>query len=481
MKAVIIGSGIAGLSAGIFAQKNGLESVIYEKNYTTGGAVSSIRVNEQMIQPPVRWALYGEERSFLRSVWSEVGINEDAFIDSNSFTTVSHSGTSITLWKDLGRLEKELYRLSPDDRKGIALFIKGVKSCMDLEWIFSRPYEFFCAKEKMAINNMLASRFSAIGKYKKKSGKDFAEFFSHPSLKFLFHALVGDNTSIFPFLFAYGQYCAGKLRFVHYARDIAQTMTETYRQLNGHLHLVQQVKKIEVQDNKAVGVRLENGKCVEADVVISACDPHILSKKLLPNKNCIPFFEKRDRNILQYPLRSSLLFTYSLRSEMKMFPSSLTLAVKDLIVATQRPKSIHVFKSMSPADNCLKLQVMIEQNDLDYAYWKRLSRTPKEYASQLRQLGEIVQAKLCNLIPELDRNISVQEALTPIDFYKNFGGETGAFFPYAVMPKAKWEFFNGRIDTIHSFVLAGQWSFPLGGVTSACLSGQFAINRILSQ
>lgn len=481
MKAVIIGGGIAGLSAGIFAQKNGLESVIYEKNYTTGGAVSSICVNKQMIQSSVRWALYGEERSFLRSVWNEVGINEDAFIESDSFTTVSHSGTSVTLWKDLGRLEKELYRLSPDDSKGIALFIKGVKSCMDLEWIFSRPYELFGAKEKMAINNMLASRFSAIGKYKRKSGKDFAEFFSHPSLKFLFHALAGENTSIFPFLFVYGQYCAGKLRFIHHARDIAQTMTETYRRLNGRLHLVQQVKEIEVHNNKAMGVRLENGKFVEADVVISACDPHILSRKLLSNKNCIPFFEKRDKNILQYPIRSSLLFIYSLKSEMKTIPSSLTLAVKDLIVATQQPKSMYVFKSISNADNCLRLLVMIEQNDLDYAYWKRLSRTQKEYASQLRQLGETVQAQLCNLMPELDGNIFAQEALTPIDFYERFGGETGAFFPYAVMPKAKWEFFNGRIETIRSLLLAGQWTFPLGGVTSACLSGQFAINRILSQ
>ena len=36
-KIVIIGGGIAGLSAGIFAQLNGFESVILEKNKTLGG------------------------------------------------------------------------------------------------------------------------------------------------------------------------------------------------------------------------------------------------------------------------------------------------------------------------------------------------------------------------------------------------------------------------------------------------------------
>mgnify|MGYP002152218976 CR=1 FL=1 len=38
-KIVIIGGGIAGLSAGIFAQKNGFDSVILEKHHTLGASV----------------------------------------------------------------------------------------------------------------------------------------------------------------------------------------------------------------------------------------------------------------------------------------------------------------------------------------------------------------------------------------------------------------------------------------------------------
>jgi len=34
-KIVIIGGGVAGLSAGIFAQKNGFESTILEKHYSS--------------------------------------------------------------------------------------------------------------------------------------------------------------------------------------------------------------------------------------------------------------------------------------------------------------------------------------------------------------------------------------------------------------------------------------------------------------
>ena len=37
-KIIIIGGGVAGLSAGIFGQKNGFETVVYEKNAWTGTA-----------------------------------------------------------------------------------------------------------------------------------------------------------------------------------------------------------------------------------------------------------------------------------------------------------------------------------------------------------------------------------------------------------------------------------------------------------
>ncbi len=41
-KIIIIGGGIAGLTAGIFAQKNGFDSVILEKNHTPGGECTGV-------------------------------------------------------------------------------------------------------------------------------------------------------------------------------------------------------------------------------------------------------------------------------------------------------------------------------------------------------------------------------------------------------------------------------------------------------
>ncbi|MBQ3930059.1 MAG: FAD-dependent oxidoreductase, partial [Paludibacteraceae bacterium] len=41
MKLIIIGGGVAGLSAGIYARKRGWETVIYEKNAVAGGECTS--------------------------------------------------------------------------------------------------------------------------------------------------------------------------------------------------------------------------------------------------------------------------------------------------------------------------------------------------------------------------------------------------------------------------------------------------------
>lgn len=46
-KTVIVGGGIAGLTAGVYAQLNGFKSEIYEKNPVAGGLIAS-----QWLQSP---------------------------------------------------------------------------------------------------------------------------------------------------------------------------------------------------------------------------------------------------------------------------------------------------------------------------------------------------------------------------------------------------------------------------------------------
>ena len=79
MKIIIIGAGIAGLASGIYAQKNGIESIIYEKNtYVGGNLVYPNNKNENLSIVP--WMACGKENIELFQVWNEFIPQDNFFI-----------------------------------------------------------------------------------------------------------------------------------------------------------------------------------------------------------------------------------------------------------------------------------------------------------------------------------------------------------------------------------------------------------------
>jgi phytoene desaturase len=67
-KIVIIGGGIAGLSAGIFAQKNGFESTILEKHHTTGGECTGWDRRGYHIDGCIHWLVGTKEGTPIREL-----------------------------------------------------------------------------------------------------------------------------------------------------------------------------------------------------------------------------------------------------------------------------------------------------------------------------------------------------------------------------------------------------------------------------
>ncbi|MBQ7464784.1 MAG: NAD(P)/FAD-dependent oxidoreductase, partial [Lachnospiraceae bacterium] len=72
-KIVIIGGGIGGLSAGIYAQKAGFEAQIYEKNDVAGGECMGWNRNGCHIDNCIHWLTGTKQGTSLWEVWKTVG------------------------------------------------------------------------------------------------------------------------------------------------------------------------------------------------------------------------------------------------------------------------------------------------------------------------------------------------------------------------------------------------------------------------
>ena len=79
-KIIIIGGGIAGLSAGVFGQKYGFETEIFEMHTVPGGQCTAWKRKGYMFDYCIEW-LMGSSSGSINLLWKELGaLSEDVKI-----------------------------------------------------------------------------------------------------------------------------------------------------------------------------------------------------------------------------------------------------------------------------------------------------------------------------------------------------------------------------------------------------------------
>ena len=152
-KIVIVGGGIAGLTAGIFAQKYGFESELFEKNGYIGGECTGWNRNGFHIDNCIHWLTGTKKSTELYQLWEETGALGDNVetVEFDRFYTSFFDEKKAVLWRDKERTRKELRKLGRSDGKAIDEFIKAVTALEKLEMPVEKPMDMMSAIEKMKL------------------------------------------------------------------------------------------------------------------------------------------------------------------------------------------------------------------------------------------------------------------------------------------------------------------------------------------
>ena len=107
-KVVIIGGGIAGMTAGVLLQKAGFETEIYEKNALPGGQCTGWKREGYFIDNCIHWLTGTRPESALHELWKEIGaLGDDVEIcKKEMFFSSKLNGQTLTF----GEIRKERER-----------------------------------------------------------------------------------------------------------------------------------------------------------------------------------------------------------------------------------------------------------------------------------------------------------------------------------------------------------------------------------
>lgn len=483
-KIIIIGGGVAGLSAGIHAQQYGFESIIYEKHSIVGGQCTGWDRKGYHIDGCIHWLTGTREGSELNDLWRNVGALDDVdIIQRDRLATYESNGIEIPLWMDIDRFERELLELSPEDEKQIKEMISDIRTCQNTKTPARLPVDMLPLKEIFKLIKEMKGINDVLKRTGKLSAKEYAERFRHPALRNMFAMTAPDNYSAAIFLFSMGGFSSGDGAIPKGgSRAMALRMEKRYIDLGGKVVNNVTAEEIIIENNLAEAVRLSDGRINKADYVICACDTKTTFDKLLKGEYNDKKFEMRYNNSIDYPLPTSVQVAIGVQEDLSSYPCAMSFLVEPFRVGRTNMKALSLTNysyepEFAPEGSTLVINV-INQTDKDYLYWQELYRDKQAYNIEKQRIADDVLDRILKRYPELKGKLTVLDIATPITYERYTGAYHGAWMSFMMTPKFKFMSHSGKIKGVKNCFLAGQWLSPPGGLPIAVTTGKFAVIRI---
>lgn len=485
-KIVIVGGGIAGLSAGIYGRLAGYEVEIYEKNPVAGGQCMGWNRKGCHIDNCIHWLTGTKKGSPLRRVWETVGaLEEDTpFADCDKFYTYIADGKRATLWKDLDRTQAELLALAPEDETEIRKFIQHVRYASECEVPAEKPMEAMNLKDYMRMGASMANMPKVMKEYGSIDLEDMAQRFKHPLLKVLLTEYMPKEYNASSFLVSYATMASGNGDIpLGGSLAMVNRIAAKFRSLGGKLYLNAPVSRILIEHGKALGIELADKRQVLSDYVISSVDTMEMFDRLIGKNYMDKKWKACYGDSETYPLFSGLQAAFM--ADRTAFDETDTVffdcppyEIGGYQAARMSVKSYGYEPSFAP-EGKIVLQANIAQFDAEYLYWKNLSK--EEYARKKQDALHAIEERLYLQFPTLKGHMEALDCWTPLTYERYCNAYHGAYMSFITKKDVKSFRAKRTIKGIKNLYIGSQWTMAPGGLPVAATSGKFAICQIAKQ
>ena len=336
-KVIIIGAGVSGLTAGIYALKSGFEAEIYESHTLAGGLCTGWQRKNYEIDGCIHWLTGSKKGSDLYQIWETCGALGDTVdvVHHNYLSACCDGDVYRYLFADLTALEHEFLSISPEDEKEIKSLVKTVRIFQKLPIPARKPLEQMGFLEKIRFYMPYIKAGKRLTDINKTSIEAYIARFRSPIIRRLLASAVPHHKlSASALLFSLATFASRDGGFpLGGSLAMAQRMKDRFLSMGGVIHLGTPVKRIIVHNGRAIGVETETN-IAKADYIIPAVSPDVLLDRLLECKFCDEYFENHLNNPDKYPTLAATMVSFGINADLSKYPHNL-------YVKAQKPLQIN--------------------------------------------------------------------------------------------------------------------------------------------
>ncbi len=467
-KLIVIGAGISGLTAAIYARRSGWDTVILEKAAAPGGVSTSWKRKGYLMEGGIHWLIGSAPENPLHDVWKETGAlleNNPVYVKDPIYTLVNADGSRKALFRDLSRMGKA------DGLRSLRFHVNcfrhfhtPIQDLPGLRCKFPRkfnPMEFIKMLPAVLLTPYLMSL----------SARDYLKRIKDNDLRNLLYAVVDPDINALSLIYTLSTFAApgdsgypegGSLR-------MARNMADTFTSLGGSIRYRTPAETVLERPGGGFLVKTAT-ETLEADAVIISMDARRAIDKLFPE----PLQDSWARKMRKKLCTEHCMFLgVGVKTRLDRYPRSMQLVFDPpLEVAGQRyPHLVVNNYSRDTAyapEGCTVLTAIL--GGPSYSYWKE-AKADGTYNEKKEAAVHAFLERIVSYIPEIEGNVEVTDLATPLTYEHYCDTYEGSYMTHWVPGTSTC---NAPIHYKKGLYFAGQRTAYSGGLPPAATSGRSA-------
>lgn len=471
---LVIGGGVAGLSAGIYAQLSGHQATICERQSVAGGNLMGWQRGEYHIDNCIHWLTGTNPKTENYKLWKDLGALGDVDIyQADSLYTYEENGITISLYQHLDKLKEELLKLSPEDEKEINNFITAVKLIQSFKGV----------SDKKGFFNSIKG-IPLLYRYFKMSTGDLAKRFKNLCLQGFITSMLGKDFAALALIIVFATFCSGDGGIpAGSSLAMSKRMINRFLTLGGKLLLDKEATRIIKTEDGLQSVYFTDGTILSADYVVVTTEPIIAFEKLLNAP--IPKDLLKQYNNPKMPRFSSIHCAFACDTDNLPFRNDFIFKLPKTEQAILKTENLIIReftheKGFAPKGKTVIQSLTFCDEDTSKKFIE-LRKNTIRYRAKKTEIANLIQNAIIRKFPQLNNKLQCIDVWTPATYHRYINTEIGSYMSFLLPSKTIPKRINNLVKNKPGVVLATQWLRAPGGLPIAAQVGKEAIMRILQK
>lgn len=474
---IVIGAGVAGLTAGTYLQSSGFNVMILEQHFIPGGLSTSWTRKGYLFEGGMHWLTGSSPKLTLNRIWHEVGALKDnnPVFNNDPFYTLIDGNRTLNLYRDIDRLEKHFISFAPEDRPAIRRMCRDVRLFMnvhmpvsDVSGLKTSRHTHPSAAELCAMAPAVL-RLPALAK---QSYTDYVAQFKNKDIRHLLLTVIGTRYNALSFIYTLASFASGDCGYPEGGSlRMTQNMADTFTALGGRIQFRTKVDTVVVGNGRVTGVSAD-GNFIPADKVVVTLD----TRQAIDTLFNPPLSEKWSQKMRKTVVSEQNMFLcLGIKADLSKYPRGFVIPLEtpfeaaDLSFDELRLNNYARYEGHSP-EGCTALTCLLLGPS--YGWWK----ARKEGGTYRQEKEKLIQRFIAMLekhIPEIAGNVEVTDAATPCTYERYTGCFEGGWMSVWA-PGGSSFTFPAKSKTAGGVYFAGERSMMPGGLPITVWAGRRA-------